>query len=99
MEWTKLLLASGQQCQASAEPERLRREQAARQRAQREAEDKARPQAAEAAQRQERERQGAQGEARGKAAEEAAARRPMGVDWIVAKSQPRRVYNPNPVQG
>ena len=86
-ESAKLLLASGRQReardqeatrQAAAEAERKKREQEARERAQREAEEKARYEA------EERARQ---------AAAEAAARRPIGPKWVVAKNQPCQLYN------
>ena len=65
----------------------------------REAEEEAQRKAAEVAQRQEQERQRAREAARRKAAEGAAARRPIGPNWIVARNQPCQVYNPNPVAG
>ncbi len=65
----------------------------------REAQEEAQRKAAEVAQRQEQERQRAREAARRKAAEEAAARRPIGPNWIVAKNQPCQIYNLRPVAG
>ena len=65
----------------------------------REAEEEAQRKTAEVAQRQEQERQRAREAAGRKTAEEAAARRPIGPDWIVAKNQPCQVYNLRPVAG
>ena len=63
------------------------------------AEGEARRKAAEVAQRQEQDRQREREAAERKAAEEAAARRPIGPNWIVAKNQPCQVHNPYPVAG
>ena len=65
----------------------------------REAEEEAQGKAAQVAQRQEQERQRAIEAARRKAAEEAAARRPIGPNWTVAKNQPCQIYNSHPVAG
>lgn len=102
VESSKLLLAAGEQAaarQASAEAERLRREQEARQRAQREAEERARREAAEAErlrrerEAQEKARQEDEGRTRREAAE-TAARRPIGSKWFIAKNQSCQVYFP-----